>query len=81
MNANEFSDALGEINCNYVAEAVTYRKQGRWIPWAAAAACLILIVNLLLPGSVPAVQNPTVGTAVYWAEGVPLSLPQMAEMT
>ena len=38
MNANEFSDALGEIHGSYVAEAVTYRRQGRWIPWAAAAA-------------------------------------------
>lgn len=79
MNANEFSDALVEIHGSYVAEAVTYRKRGRWIPWAAAAACLVLIANLFFPTSAPVTPTPTGGTEVYWAEGVPLSLPQMGE--
>ena len=79
MNANEFSDALGEIGGKYVADAVTYRRRGRWIPWIAAAACLLLIANLFFPASLPVTQTPTGGTQAYHAEGVSLSLPRMGE--
>ena len=79
MNANEFSDALGEINGSYVAEAVTYRKRGRWIPWASVAACLILVLNLLIPTPINEIPTPTGGAQAYYADGVPLSLPKMGD--
>ena len=79
MNANECSDALGEIRGHYIEEAITYRRRGRWIPWASIAACLVLVLNLLIPTTINEITNPTVGAAAYWGGGVPLSMPQMGE--
>lgn len=55
MNAEQFSEALGELDGGFVEMAVTYRprakKQG-FVKWASMAACLCLILALalLLPG-------------------------------
>ena len=48
MNVSKetFSRAMGELNDKYIDEAIQYRKQKvRWVPIAAAAACLCLIVG------------------------------------
>lgn len=55
MNARQFSNALGDVSDRYIMEAVTYqgRRSGRWLKWAAAAACFGLVVTaamVSLPG-------------------------------
>lgn len=48
MNVSKetFSRAMGELNDKYIDEAIQYRKKKlRWIPVAAAAACLCLIAG------------------------------------
>lgn len=45
MNAEQFSEALGEIDSRYPAEAEAYRPPlSRWFRYAAVAACLVLAV-------------------------------------
>lgn len=79
MNANECSDALGEIQGHYIEEAITYRRRGRWIPWSAIAACLILVANLIIPLPINEIVTPTGGSQDYWAGGVTLSMPQIGD--
>ncbi len=46
MNANKFSNALGNIGEKYVDEAVNYtpkRKKNAWVKWVSVAACFSLI--------------------------------------
>lgn len=46
MNKEIFSRAMGELDDKYISEATQYRKKKkRWIPVAAAAACLCLIAG------------------------------------
>ncbi len=47
MNAEKFSEALGEISDRYVSEAITYRKKSSrksLVKWASIAACLAIII-------------------------------------
>lgn len=47
MNAEQFSEALGEIDERYLTEAEAYRpKKTPWIKWTALAACFALAVFL-----------------------------------
>ena len=49
MNAKKFSDAMSELDCKYIDEALNYKKKAkkpRWIKWGVIAACLCLIVPL-----------------------------------
>ncbi len=45
MNAEKFSEALGNVRDDYVSEANTYRrsKSLSWVKWGVAAACLCLV--------------------------------------
>ena len=46
MNQEIFSRAMGELDGKYIDEAIQYRnKKVRWIPIAAAAACICLIAG------------------------------------
>lgn len=46
MKKETFSRAMGKLDDKYIQEAVQYKKKKvRWIPIAAAAACLCLIVG------------------------------------
>ena len=47
MNTKKFSSALGNVDENYIDEAVNYtpkRKKNTWVKWVSIAACLSLIV-------------------------------------
>ena len=49
MNVKKFSDAMSELDCKYIDEALNYKKKAkkpRWIKWGVIAACLCLIVPL-----------------------------------
>ena len=49
MIAKKFSDAMSELDCKYIDEALNYKKKAkkpRWIKWGVIAACLCLIVPL-----------------------------------
>lgn len=82
MNAKDISEALTDIDEQYVAEALTYRRKPLWHSLAAAAACLCLLAGLLIPGttttSTPLYPDgstdPTLATAytAYYAEGISL---------
>ena len=49
MNNETFSRAMGELDDKYIDEAIQYRKKKiRWIPVAAAAACICLIVGSVI---------------------------------
>ena len=45
MNAENFFDAMGQIDSKYIEEAVHYKagKKKGWMRWCAAAACLCLV--------------------------------------
>lgn len=46
MNAERFSEALGNVRDDYVSEANTYKRASKslsWVKWGAAAACLCLV--------------------------------------
>ena len=46
MNTETISRAMDELDDKYISEAVRYKKKKvRWLPIAAAAACLCLIVS------------------------------------
>ena len=50
MNAKKFSDAMSELNTEYVDEAPNNKKNAKrigWIKWGAMAACLILTVGIV----------------------------------
>ena len=54
MNAKRVSDALSELNPQYVQEALQYKgrsKALRWRKWGAAAACLVVVAALVLGGT------------------------------
>ena len=54
MNAKRVSDALSELGPQYVQEALQYKgrsKALRWRKWGAAAACLVVVVALVLGGT------------------------------
>ena len=54
MNAKRVSDALSELDPQYVQEALQYKgrsKALRWRKWGAAAACLVVVVALVLGGT------------------------------
>lgn len=62
MNTRKFSEAMGEIDNQYIQEAVEYQgkraqKKSRWIQWGALAACLCL----LCAGGIMLHQNSTSG--------------------
>lgn len=75
MNGNEVSEALGDVNGQFIAEALTYkrRKLPLWFPIAALAACLCLLVGLLIP----TVSLPSFGgqMEVYYSDGIPIYSP------
>lgn len=75
MKAETFSAALGEIDHRYLAEAEACLPPKRVIPWKAlccAAACLALIVSVLLPnsGGTPGVR---LGDTVLTGQPVPVA--------
>ena len=52
MNVKVFSDAMCVIDNSYIEEAAFYRKMRKSIPWAklaAAVACLLLAVAIIVP--------------------------------
>ena len=54
MNAKSVSDALSELDPQYVQEALQYKgrsKAPRWRKWCAAAACLVVVAALVLGGT------------------------------
>lgn len=54
MNAKRVSDALSELDPQYVQEALQYKgrsKALRWRKWGAAAACLVVVAALVLGGT------------------------------
>ena len=66
MNSKIFSMAMGELNDKYVSEAMNYQgqhKKNRWIRYAAAAACLCLILAGVLPLTKRPPASPFVLTA------------------
>ena len=83
MNAKEVSEALGDVNEQFIAEAITYKRKKLplWFPIAAVAACLCLLIGLLPPelgslGYAPTMGLPT-GPAdgygsFYFREGIPI---------
>ena len=47
MNSKKFSEALNEVENKYIDEAISYKKKAKkpvWIGWAAAAACVCLVI-------------------------------------
>ena len=82
MNSNEISQALGDVSEQFIAEALTYKRKKLplWYPFAAVAACLCLLIGLLMPGigqTDPApTEMPTMAPTgqyyAYFSEGVPL---------
>lgn len=48
MRKEDFAEAVGDINGNYVKEAETYKKAKKpvWVRWSAVAACLVLLVGV-----------------------------------
>ena len=54
MNAKRVSDALSELDPQYVQEALQYKgrsKALRWRKWGAAAACLVVVAALVRGGT------------------------------
>lgn len=51
MNANVFSNALGNVNEKYITEAMNYvpNKKKSWIKWGAMVACFALVVAIGIP--------------------------------
>ena len=78
MNANEVSQALGDVKEEFIAEALTYRRKRLplWFPLAAAAACLCLLIGLIPPVADPTEPMPTMAPTgqyyAYFSEGVPV---------
>lgn len=51
MNREKFTDAMNALDDKYVNEAADYQRRSKkygWIKWAAAAACLCLVVTAAL---------------------------------
>lgn len=80
MNGKEVSEALGDVNGQFIAEALTYKRKKLplWFPVAAVAACLCLLVGLLAPAIGEMGCTPTghysdgYGTYAYFSDGVPV---------
>ena len=71
MNSKIFSMAMGELNDKYVSEAMNYQgqhKKNRWIKYAAAAACLCLILAGILPFTKHQTASPFVLIAYAYSE-------------
>ena len=71
MNSKIFSMAMGELNDKYVSEAMNYQGQhnrNRWIKYAAAAACLCLILAGILPFTKHQTASPFVLIAYAYSE-------------
>lgn len=71
MNSKTFSMAMGELNDKYVSEAMNYQgqhKRNRWIKYAAAAACLCLILAGILPFTKHQTASPFVLIAYTYSE-------------
>lgn len=51
MNLKKFSEAMGELDSKYVAEAINYKKNPQkpvWVKWGAMAACFIVMFFTIL---------------------------------
>ena len=80
MNAENFFDAMGQIDSKYIEEAVHYKagKKKGWMRWCAAAACLCLVVGgVLLWKRLPSlhskseiIQDPQMNEAAMGQDGV-----------
>lgn len=78
MNGKEVSEALGDISEHFITEALTYKRKKlpQWFPVAAVAACLCLLVGLLVPAIGEMGYTPTghysdgYGSYAYFADGV-----------
>ncbi len=58
MNARNLMEALGQIDCHYLTEALDYRRPIRWKHWVALAACAALIFAAARPtAELPPPQN------------------------
>ena len=45
MNAKKFSDAMSELDCKYIDEALNYKKKAkkpRWIKWGSYCGLFVL---------------------------------------
>ena len=52
MTTKEFSHALGDVSDKYVNESIRYtatKKKTAWVKWGAMAACLCLVVSIVIP--------------------------------
>lgn len=78
MNGRDVSEALGQIDGKYVTEALTYKAKRKraWLPWAAIAACLCLLLGFLFRPDPLTYSGPAEN---YYGEGVTLSAPVIAE--
>lgn len=94
MNANKFSDAMGELGEKYIMEAATYqpkKSRSKIFKWASVAACLVVVAVVL--GVIPllndqsvspfvitayALDNGVVGYELTEGERVPVSMLQMS---
>ena len=82
MNGKDVSEALGDVNEQFIAEAHTYKRKKLplWFPVAAVAACLCLLIGLIAPGISHTDLSPTgmptmAPTGMYFAyfsDGVPV---------
>lgn len=58
MNANKFSDAMGELGEKYIMEAAVYqgkRTRRIFVKWASFAACLMVVAMVF--GIIPLLNN------------------------
>lgn len=44
MKEEQILECLGQADEKYIIESVPGKKRGKWAPWAAAAACVVLAV-------------------------------------
>lgn len=94
MNANKFSDAMGELGEKYIIEAAVYqgkRTRRIFVKWASFAACLMVVAMVF--GIIPLLNNQpaspfvitayamdgeVVGYEMTEGECVPISMFQMS---
>lgn len=68
MNANKFSDAMGELGEKYIMEAAAYqgkRTRDRTFKWVSVAACLVVVAMVF--GIIPLLNNQPVSPFVITA--------------